>query len=416
MEQVGVKLQRDTMAGWNVPSDLPEHKSSATFRQKILEHDIYEVIKNGLNIEPYVIRRRLRRYESANNIRMAVNGLLKKRRITMVYQNRKNKRGSTKSNVSKNKYYRETIMRKAVPDKDTKPTALVQTAPVANPTAVVVESDVPAKAETEIADAELAGVAATAQDAGQDNDLGTRNIQHMSDIEYDIYHAINEGLSTEPGLIRKRLGKKQYIPDSAIREAINSLCKKKLIKIAHQTKLNKKDSPSGRGTKKTYYRKQIMRKVMLEEDPDPQIGRAKVTPTGKVNYTTMTKMVVYTDNEIEDMGPKRLMGLLRSDRTSKIQKDKIREILKKRIMLKAELKPDPDPQPRRAVITPTDKVDDTTMTKMVVYTDNNLEEMGPKRLMGLLKSDRTTKSQKDKIMEILKKKNIDFGHEPATFK
>ena len=116
------------------------------------------------------------------------------------------------------------------------------------------------------------------------------------------------------------------------------------------------------------------------------------------------------------MGPKRLMGLLRSDRTSKIQKDKIREILKKRIMLKAELKPDPDPQPRRAVITPTDKVDDTTMTKMVVYTDNNLEEMGPKRLMGLLKSDRTTKSQKDKIMEILKKKNIDFGHEPATFK
>ena len=330
MGRVGAKAQSNTMAGWNVPSDLPEQKSNATFRQKVLEHDIYEVINNGLSIKPYVIRTMLRRYESANNIRMAVNGLLKKRRIIMVYQNKKNKRVSTKSNVPKNKYYRETIMCKTVLEEDPKPTALAQTAPGANPTAVVAERDVPAKAEPEIADAELAGVAATAQDAGQDSDLGTREIQHMSDLEHDIYHAINEGLSIEPDLIRMRLGKKEYVSDSSIRKAVSNLCKKKYVIIDYQTKLNKMDSLRGKGPKKTYYRKAIIRKAVLEEDPDPQIGRAKVTPTGKVDDTTMTKMAVYTDNEIEDMGPKRLMGLLKADRTTKIQKDKIMEILKKK--------------------------------------------------------------------------------------
>ena len=85
-------------------------------------------------------------------------------------------------------------------------------------------------------------------------------------------------------------------------------------------------------------------------------------------------------------------------------------------MLKAELKPDPDSQPRRSVITPTDKVDYTTMTKMAVYSDNDLEEMGPKRLMGLLKSDRTTRLQKQKIMDVLKSKGRGIGYDPPTFK
>ena len=150
----------------------------------------------------------------------------------------------------------------------------------------------------------------------------------MSSLEHDIYHAINEGQSIEPDFIRKRLGKKEYIPDSNIREAVNSLRKKRYVVLAHQTTLNKMDSLRGRGTKKTYYRKTIMRKVVLEEDPDPQIGRAKVVPTGRVDDTTMTKMAVYTDNELEEMGPKRLMGLLKSDRTTKRQKDKIMDVLK----------------------------------------------------------------------------------------
>ena len=220
-------------------------------------------------------------------------------------------------------------------DKNTKqepvldPTASAKTTPGANPTAVVAESVVPTNAEPVITDAGPAGVA-TAQDAVNDDDLGTRNIQHMNDIEYDIYYAINEGLSTEPELIRKRLGKKKYIPDSIIREAVHSLRKKKYVKIDHQTTLNKKDSLHGHGTKKTYYRKQIMRKVELKPDPDPRIGRAKVIPTDKLDDTTMTKMAVYSDNDIEGMGPQRLIGLLRSSRTTKRQKEKITEVMKKK--------------------------------------------------------------------------------------
>ena len=78
--------------------------------------------------------------------------------------------------------------------------------------------------------------------------------------------------------------------------------------MEHQTRLNKMDSLRGKGTKKTYYRKSIMRKVVLEEDPDPQIGRAKVVPTGKVDDTTMAKMAVYTDNEYRGDGTKKADG------------------------------------------------------------------------------------------------------------
>ena len=98
--------------------------------------------------------------------------------------------------------------------------------------------------------------------------------------------------------------------------------------MAHQTVLSKMDSLHGRGTKKTYYRKTIMRKVELENDPDPQIGHAKVVPTDKVDDTTMSKMLVYSDTDLEKMGTKRLIGLLRSDRTTKIQKNKIMGLLK----------------------------------------------------------------------------------------
>ena len=42
--------------------------------------------------------------------------------------------------------------------------------------------------------------------------------------------------------------------------------------------------------------------------------------------------------------------------------------------------------------------------------------MGPKRLMGLLKSDRTTKRQKDKIMDVLKFKGRGIGNDPPVFK
>ena len=73
---------------------------------------------------------------------------------------------------------------------------------------------------------EVADGATKTQDADQEDDLGTREIQHMSSLEHDIYHAINEGQSIEPDSIRKRLNKKEYVPDSSIREAVNSLRKK----------------------------------------------------------------------------------------------------------------------------------------------------------------------------------------------
>ena len=218
-------------------------------------------------------------------------------------------------------------------DKNTKqepvldPAASAQTTPGANPTAVVAESGGSAKAEPGITDTGSAG-GSTPQDAVQDDDLGTREIQHMSSLEHDIYHAINEGLSIEPKYIRMKLGKKEYIPDSSIREVVNTLRKKRYVVMAHQTVLSKMDSLHGRGTKKTYYRKTIMRKVELENDPDPQIGHAKVVPTDKVDDTTMSKMLVYSDTDLEKMGTKRLIGLLRSDRTTKIQKNKIMGLLK----------------------------------------------------------------------------------------
>ena len=223
-------------------------------------------------------------------------------------------------------------------DKNTKqepvpePAASAQTMPGVNATVVETEGGSHTKAdEHKITGAEPADdAAAKTQGAWQDDDLGTREMQHMSDLEHDIYHAINEGLSIEPDMIRKRLGKKEYVPDSSIREAVNNLRKKKYVIMEHQTNLNKMDSLRGRGTKKTYYRKTIMRKVELETDPDPKIGRAKVIPTGKVDDTTMTKMAVYSDNALERMGPPRLIGLLNSDRTTKRQKNKIMEILKKK--------------------------------------------------------------------------------------
>ena len=81
-------------------------------------------------------------------------------------------------------------------------------------------------------------------------DLKTRYMAHMSSLEHDIYHAINEGLSTDPELIRKRLGKKEYVSDSSIRKAVSNLCKKKYVIIDYQTKLNKMDSLRGKGPKK----------------------------------------------------------------------------------------------------------------------------------------------------------------------
>ena len=209
------------------------------------------------------------------------------------------------------------------------PAASDQTAPGVNAAEATTESGSDAKSEPGTSGVGPAG-GSTPQDAVKDDDLGTRNIQHMNDIEYDIYNAINEGLSTEPELIRKRLGKKQHVPDSVIREAVHSLRKKKYVKIDHQTKLNKMDSLRGQGTKKTYYRRQIMLKVELKPDPDPRIGRANVVPTDKLDDTTMTKMAVYPDDALEAMGPQKLIGLLRSDRTSKRQKEKITEVLKKK--------------------------------------------------------------------------------------
>ena len=162
----------------------------------------------------------------------------------------------------------------------------------------------------------------------QDDSLGTREMQHMSNLEREIYYAINEGLSIEPDSIRIRLGKKEYVPDSSIRKAVSNLCKKKYVIIDYQTKLNKMDSLRGKGPKKTYYRKAIIRKAVLEEDTDPQIGSAKVVPTGAVDDTARNKMVVYSDSGIENMGNARLRGLLMSARTTEHQKDKVMEVLK----------------------------------------------------------------------------------------
>ena len=75
-----------------------------------------------------------------------------------------------------------------------------------------------------------------------------------------------------------------------------------------------------------------------------------------------------------------------------------------------------DPQIRRAKVVPTDKVDDTTMSKMPVYSDSELEKMGMARLTGLLRSDRISKIQKNKIMDILKSRSRDTGNDPPVFK
>ena len=194
-----------------------------------------------------------------------------------------------------------------------------------NASAVKTKDNIPAKPEEpDNADAEPADDAI--QD--QENDLGTREMQHMGDLEHEIYYAINEGLSVEPDAIRKRLGKSEYERDSNIREAINSLRKKKYVIMDHQTTRKKTESLHGKGPKKTYYRKTIMKKAVLKMDPNPPIGRAKVTPTGEADDTTRSKMATYSDADIEKMGPDRLTGLMRSDRTTQRQKLKIMEVLK----------------------------------------------------------------------------------------
>ena len=152
--------------------------------------------------------------------------------------------------------------------------------------------------------------------------LKNLHVAHMSDLERDIYNSINEGLSIGPDDIRERLGKKEHVSDSSIIDAVRNLRKKQYVFMKQQL--------YGDEHTNNYYKKLIMLKVASETVPDPKIGRAKIVPTGKVDDTTMTKMVVYSDAELEKMGLARLRGLLRSDRTTKRQKEKIMEVMKKK--------------------------------------------------------------------------------------
>ena len=227
-------------------------------------------------------------------------------------------------------------------DKDVKPepAGSTKTTPDENATAINVKDGIPAKTEEpDGADTEPADGSAMTQDVRKDDDLGTCEMQHMGDLEYDIYCAIDEGLSIEPDAIRKRLNKKEYERDSNIREAINNLRKKRYVIMEHQTTKKRTESLRGKGPKKTYYRKTIMRKAELETNPDPPIGRAKVTPTGKADDTTRSKMATYSDADIEKMGVSKLNGLLRSYRTTQRQKQKIMEVLKAKGVVVEEMGP-----------------------------------------------------------------------------
>ena len=147
-------------------------------------------------------------------------------------------------------------------------------------------------------------------------------IPHMSELEYDIYNIIGAGLSVEPDDIRMRLGKKDHVSDSSIIKAVTNLREKQCVFMKQQS--------YGDERANNYHKKLILVKFKPGTVPDPKIGRANVVPTEKLDDTTMTKMAVYSDDALARMGPQKLIGLLRSDRTTKRQKDKIIEILTKK--------------------------------------------------------------------------------------
>ena len=143
--------------------------------------------------------------------------------------------------------------------------AITPAAPDRNAQAVPkAKSDIPVKAM----ESEGSGTEPTDDMAVHEHgdDSRTREMQYMGDLEYDIYYVINEGIIAEPDAIRKRLNKKEYVRDSSIREAINNLRKKRHVIMEHQTTRKRTTSPNGKGSKKTYYRKTIMRRAAFESD------------------------------------------------------------------------------------------------------------------------------------------------------